>query len=135
MYINYNEPATRDKYIWTTSGNYITIIPEDGNYHNEGTYYVMLEPLYQLWDLFIDNYYTYTITFSTKDTYLYLQSSLPFENKQNPNSIDYFRHYITQTSKDISLALTVFSGTPVVYTSFSSDMKRPNKTHHDMNSN
>ena len=134
MYINYNAPATRDNYIWSTSGNYITVIPEDGNYHTEGTYFVMLEPQYQLWDLFIDNYYTYTLTFSTSDSYLYLQSSLPFENKQSANSLDYFRHYITQSNKDISLALTVFSGTPIVYTSFDPDIKKPNKTHHDMNS-
>lgn len=70
--MNYNAPATSSKYLWSSKNNLIEIATTDKNFHGEGTYYVSVYPSYSFWNKFTDDTYKYTITYTTKDSYMYL---------------------------------------------------------------
>ncbi len=41
-------------------------------------------------------------------------------------SFNYFRHFVGTFNKDVSISMTVFSGSPVLYATFYPDHKWPN---------
>ena len=89
-------------------------------FEREGTYYIMVTPKLSFWDAFKSKLsFTYMISYVTEDSYFYLKSSMPLEIKQKPASSNFFRHFVSQFNKDITISLTVFSGNPVLYASFS----------------
>lgn len=50
FYVNYNEPPTNKKFIWSSSGGPIEIQTTDKNFHREGTYYVGIYPRQTFWN-------------------------------------------------------------------------------------
>lgn len=106
---------------WSTYENLLVIKPTDPNFKREGTYFVKIAPKLSFFDAWrMSLGYSFLISYFTEDSFLYLKSSLPLENKQLPGqlSLNYFRHFITQFNQDLSLSMTVFSGNPVLYASF-----------------
>jgi hypothetical protein len=55
-----------------SGGGLIKISPGDSAYHKQGTYYVMVLPDFQFFDIFIDNYYTFQFTWRTEETIAHL---------------------------------------------------------------
>jgi hypothetical protein len=107
------------------------IKPTDPNFKREGTYFVKIVPKLSFFDAWrMSLAYSYLISYLTEDSFLYLKSSLPLENTQLAGqlSYNYFRHFITQFNRDLSLSMTVFSGNPVLFASFDPEQKWPNNT-------
>lgn len=69
MYVKYEGlPQTMD-YDWKHFGSGVVhISPKDKAYHKTGTYYVMILPDFNFLDIFIDNYYTFSLTWRTEDS-------------------------------------------------------------------
>lgn len=132
MIVRHGEEATRLNYTWTSSDNVLVIDPKsDKNFKREGTYFVKLLPKPTFWETFALNLqFQYLISYFTEDSYLYLKSSLPLEVKQKAgnSSYTYFRHFISTFNKDLSLSLTVFSGSPTLYATFDPEYKWPNRS-------
>ena len=62
-FIRYGEPPSLSTYDKKLSGEgIIKIKPGETAYHKSGTYYVMVLPDFTLFDIFIDNYYTFQFT-------------------------------------------------------------------------
>jgi len=63
---------------------------------------------------------TYLITYYTEDSYLNLKTNDPLSVSQNGSSKSntYFRQYVSTIKKDITLSMTVFSGSPILYATF-----------------
>jgi hypothetical protein len=47
--------------------------------------------------------------------------------RQPSNSINYYRHFVTDTLSNLELAMTVYSGDPVMYVAIDPSKKWPNK--------
>ena len=71
--------------------------------------------------------FQFLITYTEEDSYYYLKSQLPLEIKQTAGkeSFNYFRHFVGSFNKDVSISMTVFSGSPVLYATFSPQQKWP----------
>ena len=80
-YVHYNQPATDAKYIWSSKDNKIEISTRDKNFHREGTYYVAVYPRSSFWNKWTDDTYSYIISYTTSDSYLYMQSGVALEQK------------------------------------------------------
>jgi hypothetical protein len=94
----------------------------------EGTLYVLVVPKANFIELLdAKKNYQFLITYTTEDSYYYLKSQLPLEIKQSASkdSFNYFRHFVGSFNKDVSISMTVFSGSPVLYATFSPQHKWP----------
>lgn len=63
--IKYGSIPSSTDYDYKISDGVVTIAPGSKGYHNNGTYYVMTFPDFELLDLFKDNYYTFRISWRT----------------------------------------------------------------------
>ena len=72
-FVRYGSAPDLTKYDKKLSGEgLIKISPGDPAYHKQGTYYVMVLPDFQFFDIFIDNYYTFQFTWRTEETIAHL---------------------------------------------------------------
>ncbi len=90
-------------------------------------------PKSSFWEQFYDNNFVYKVQYSTIDSFNYLAINDAFTNKQSKKTRAFYRHFITQFSQDISLALNVISGSPILYVSLDPSNKKPNSTHNEFN--
>lgn len=74
FYVNYGAPATDKKHMWASKSGAIDIATTDKNFQREGVYYIAVYPKASFWSRFTDDTYSYMISYSTKDSYIYLQS-------------------------------------------------------------
>lgn len=113
------EPTTT-KYIWSTKENLLVIDPKDPQFKREATYYILVAPKINFFDIFNPTkHISYLATYFTQDSSQYLKASQPLEVKQSVGEQAYFRHFVSSFSKDMSISMTVFSGTPNIFASFS----------------
>lgn len=92
-----------------------------------------VQPRQTFWNQFTRDVYTYAISYTTKDSFTYLQAGLPQEITQKKDAYQYFRHFVTKKTLDLSIAMTVFSGNPQLYVSLNPANKFPNASDHDLN--
>ena len=68
-FIRYGQAPDLKNYDRKISGEgIIRLAPDEPGYHRQGTYYVMVLPDFKFFDIFIDNYYTFQLTWRTEDT-------------------------------------------------------------------
>lgn len=72
MYVKYGEVPNMINYHFEIVDGTIRITENDKNYHQKGIYYVTVMPKFGFWDLFSDDYYTFTITQRLENSIAYL---------------------------------------------------------------
>lgn len=122
---------TTDNYNWYTDSSNLVIDTTDSNFHREGTYFILVVPAFSAWDFFRGMYWTYIISYNTETQYIYLQSKMTSEIKQGVRSTNYYRHFISDLSDELSLAMTIYSGDPQMYIGLDPKKKWPGKNNSD----
>ena len=88
----------------------IRIVPGDKAYHREGYFYILVLPDFGFFDLFVDNYYTFTVSWRQENTLPHLNAQALQFVVTPSYGFTYLRHYVQDTSEDIRISLLAKSG-------------------------
>ena len=89
-----NKYPTFSHYDYKLQSGVLTIEPNTKGYYKQGTYFITIYPDFSLVDLFIDNYYTFTLSWRLSTTIPHVNSHTLTQLKTQPYSFSYLRHYI-----------------------------------------
>jgi hypothetical protein len=93
------------------------ITPKDRYYNKTGTYYIVVFSDFGFFDLFRDNYYTFSLTWRRENTVPHLNSQVLHAVVTAPNNYTLLRHYVQEDTSggDIRLSLLSSAGNQDLY--------------------
>lgn len=77
--VNFGDKSSPEKNIASTKENFIEIKTTDRNFKREGYYFINIKPRKNIWSILTDDSYEYILTYSSRDSYMYLSSKEPLE--------------------------------------------------------
>jgi len=72
------------------------------------------------------------VQWSTSSGFIYLNSKQPQQHHNSNNQYAYFKHYISQVDKGISLYLTALNGSPQLFVSLDPKNQKPNSDNYNV---
>ena len=121
-------------HIWklktSLNGSSLTIESTDPYFKANSFYSILVYCI----DFSLDDTCKYRIQYITKDDILMLSEDVSLSGSVNPRSYSYYSFPVHYSHEDLLLTLTVHSGDPDLFISFSFENERPSKENHELDS-
>jgi hypothetical protein len=118
IFASWSGKPNETSYDYKSESNSIKIDPTDKSFSRTGTLFISVKPHYTLLQIMHSSIkYKFTIVYTSEEQYIYLQSKAPQSIHQNRKEIKYFRHFVSSANTDISIGMTVKSGSPSMFIS------------------
>eukprot|EP00347_Sterkiella_histriomuscorum_P020253 403338511 len=124
-YIKYGSLPTQDIKDMEFDGSFTHLIePAHKNHHKNGTYYILVVPDPNFFDIFIDKTYSFSLSWRTFDKIPHLNSQGLQQVKTGFNSYSVFQHYVLDNTQDIRISL-ITQGHQDIFVSANPNVKDP----------
>ena len=110
------------------NGSSLTIESTDPHFKPDSFYSILVHCI----DFSLDGSCTYRIQYTATDDILMLSEDVSLSGSVKPKSYSYYSFPVHYSHEDLLLTLTVHSGDPDLFISFSFENERPSKEHHDL---